>query len=328
MPNPTGSPSPRLSFWLVAIMLGMLSVPAYFTLHTAKVTPPSVALQPNPSPYGYTVSLLLFIIPVAVIAFWLIPRDGVKVSKKSLIWTIGILFPLGAALDFFFASIFFTFPNAGATLGIPAWALHKPVPIEEYVFYFTGFLTVVLLYVWLDEYWLSAYTVPGTAADRVNFDRLLRFHPESLILAVVLIAAAFAYRRFVVPELPGFPGYFMVIVIGALLPSSILLPSARPVVNWRAFSLTMFMMLLVSLLWEVTLALPYGWWNFQDDQMIGLRITAWARLPIEEIVLWLMVSYTSILVYETVKRWKGSGRSAAHAFFGVRTHHISEGSSA
>jgi hypothetical protein len=316
MPSPTGSPSPRLSFWLVAAMLGMVSVPAYFTLHRAGVTPSPIALSPEPSPYGYTVSLLLFITPIVVIVFWLIPQEGIKVSKKAVSWTIGLLFPLGAALDFFFASFFFDFPNAGATLGIPAPALHKPVPVEEYVFYLTGFLCIVLLYVWFDEYWLSAYTLPGTAADRVNFDRLLRFHPESLILAVVLIGAAFAYRRFVVPELPGFPGYFIVMVLGALVPSSILLPSARPVVNWRAFSLTMFMVLLISLLWEVTLALPYGWWNFQDDQMIGLRITAWSRLPIEEVVLWITVSYISILVYETVKRWQGSGRSAGHAFFG------------
>lgn len=316
MPSPTGSPSPRLSFWLVAVMLGMVSVPAYFTLHRAGATPSPIALSPEPSPYGYTVSLLLFIIPIVVIVFWLIPQEGIKVSKKAVSWTIGLLFPLGAALDFFFASFFFDFPNAGATLGIPAPALHKPVPVEEYVFYLTGFLCIVLLYVWFDEYWLSAYTLPGTAADRVNFDRLLRFHPESLILAVVLIGAAFAYRRFVVPELPGFPGYFIVMVLGALVPSSILLPSARPVVNWRAFSLTMFMVLLISLLWEVTLALPYGWWNFQDDQMIGLRITAWSRLPIEEVVLWITVSYISILVYETVKRWQGSGRSAGHAFFG------------
>jgi hypothetical protein len=316
MPSPTGSPSPRLSFWLVAAMLGMVSVPAYFTLHRAGVTPSPIALSPEPSPYGYTVSLLLFIIPIVVIVFWLIPQEGIKVSKKAVSWTIGLLFPLGAALDFFFASFFFDFPNAGATLGIPAPALHKPVPVEEYVFYLTGFLCIVLLYVWFDEYWLSAYTLPGTAADRVNFDRLLRFHPESLILALALIGAAFAYRRFVVPELPGFPGYFIVMVLGALVPSSILLPSARPVVNWRAFSLTMFMVLLISLLWEVTLALPYGWWNFQDDQMIGLRITAWSRLPIEEVVLWITVSYISILVYETVKRWQGSGRSAGHAFFG------------
>ena len=313
----TGSPSPRISFWLVFIMLGMINVPAYFTLHRVKVTPPALLLTPDPSPYGYTVSLLLFIVPVAVILFWLVPREGIKISKKSLAWTIGLLFPLGAALDFFFASSFFTFPNTGAVLGISAPALHRPVPIEEYVFYLTGFLDVVLLYVWLDEYWLAAYSVPGTDANRVSFDRLLRFHPQSLLLAVALIAAAFLYRHIFAPELGGFPGYFMVLVIGALLPSSLLLPAARPVVNWRAFSLTMFMLLLISLLWEVTLALPYGWWNFQDDQMIGLRITAWSRLPIEEVILWITVSYISVLVYETVKRWQGSGRSAVHAFFGA-----------
>jgi hypothetical protein len=317
MPRPAVSPSPRLSFWLVITMLGMVSVPAYFTLHRARVTSPPLVLVPNPSPYGYTVSLLLFILPIVVIVFWLVPKEGIRISKKSLVWTIGLLFPLGAALDFFFASFFFTFPNAGATLGIPAPALHKPVPVEEYVFYLTGFLCVVLLYVWFDEYWLSAYTVPDTADDRIDFERLLRFHPESLILALALIVAALLYRRFVVPDLAGFPGYFIVLVLGALLPSSILLPSARPVVNWRAFSLTMFMILLISLLWEVTLALPYGWWNFQDDQMIGLRITAWSRLPIEEVVIWIGVSYASVLVYETVKRWKGSGRHAAHAFFGA-----------
>jgi hypothetical protein len=313
-----GSPSPRLSFWLVAAMLGMVSVPAYFTLHTAKVTSPPVALQPNPSPYGYTVSLLLFIIPIVAITCWFIPQEDLKISQKSLAWTIGLLFPLGALLDFLFASRFFLFPNAGATLGIHAPALHKPVPIEEYVFYLTGFLCIVLLYIWFDEYWLAAYTVPGTEQDRIDFDRLLRFHPQSLILAVVLIAAAFLYRRLFAPQLPGFPGYFLFLVLGALLPSTMLLPSARPVVNWRAFSLTMFMVLLISLLWEVTLALPYGWWNFQDDQMIGLRITAWARLPIEEVGLWIMVSYSTVLVYETVKRWKASGRSARHAFFGER----------
>jgi len=28
-------------------------------------------------------------------------------------------------------------------------------------------------------------------------------------------------------------------------------------------------------MWEVTLAIPYGWWNFRDEQMLGVRITAW-----------------------------------------------------
>lgn len=311
------SPSPRLSPWLVAAMLGMIAVPAYFTLHTVRISAPPIPISPNPSPYGYTVSLLLFIVPIVVIAFWFIPREEIKVSKKTFWWTIGILFPLGALLDFLFASRFFFFPNPGATLGIKAPALGNWVPVEEYIFYFTGFLAVLLLYIWLDEYWLSAYTVPEKADERRIFDRLLRFHPASLLLAVVLIAAAFAYRRVFAPTLPGFPGYFIFLITGALLPSTILFPSSRPVINWRALSLTMFMILLISLLWEVTLALPYGWWNFQDDAMLGLRITAWSRLPIEEVFVWIAVTWATVIVYETVKRWQASGRHAKSAFLGT-----------
>jgi hypothetical protein len=310
-------PSPRLSSWLVAAMLGMIAVPAYFTLHTVRKSPAGVALLPDPSPYGYTVSLLLFLVPIVVIAFWFIPREEIKISRTAFWWTIGILFPLGALLDFLFASHFFLFPNPGATLGIKAPALGGWVPVEEYIFYFTGFLAILLLYIWLDEYWLSAYAVPGRSEERTGFQRLLRFHPESLLLAAGLIAAAFVYRRIFAPTLPGFPEYFLFLVLGALLPSAILFPSARPVINWRALSLTMFMILLISLLWEVTLALPYGWWNFQDDAMIGLRITAWSRLPIEEIVVWIAVTWATVIVYENVKRWQASGRSARHAFVGA-----------
>jgi hypothetical protein len=79
----------------------------------------------------------------------------------------------------------------------------------------------------------------------------------------------------------------------------------------------MFMMLVVSLMWEVTLALPYGWWNFRDQQMLGIRVTAWSRLPIEEVYIWIGVTYASVIVYEIVKRWKASGRTARHAFLGA-----------
>ena len=298
-------------------MFAMIAVPACFTLHTARVSSPAIPLSPNASPYGYTVSLLLFIIPIVVISFWFIPSEEIRISRKSFWWTIGILFPLGALLDFLFASRFFLFPNSGATLGIKAPALGRWVPVEEYIFYFTGFVAVLLLYIWFDEYWLSAYNVPGASEERSIFDRLLRFHPYSLALAVVLIAAGFLYRRIFAPELPGFPAYFVFLIAGALLPSAVLYPGARPVINWRALSLTMFMILLISLMWEVTLALPYGWWNFQDDAMLGLRITAWARLPIEEVFVWIAVSWATVIVYETVKRWQASGRAAKQAFFGA-----------
>jgi hypothetical protein len=309
--------SPLTSFRLVLAILAMIAVPAGLTLHTVHISPAVDANVANPSPYGYTVSLLLFLVPILAIGFWLAPKEEVQISKRSFAWTIGLLFPIGALLDFFFARTFFTYSNPGATLRITFPALGGGVPVEEYIFYFTGFVAVLLIYIWLDEYWLAAYGVPVDDQTRISFTRLLRFHPQSLVWAVVLIAAAILYRWTFIKE-PGFPGYFIFLVIGALAPSAALLPSAMPVINWRAFSLTAVLILLISLLWEATLGVPYGWWGFQDAQMIGIRITAWSRLPIEEIFVWIAVTYATAIVYEIVRRWKSSGRSAGHAFLGMR----------
>ncbi len=306
------------AYGMTVAMLGMLIVPAALTLHTVHSSALESNYTPDASPYGYTVSLLLFIVPSLAIVLWFIPQEGLTISRRAFAWSIGLLFPLGAVLDFFFARYFFVFPNPTATLGIKAPVLGGGVPIEEYAFYLTGFIAVLLLYIWLDEYWLTAYSIPATADERINFDRLLQFHPASLLLAAVLISAALLYQRYVV-NIPGrFPGYFIFLVLFALLPSSALLPAARPVINWRALSLTMFMLLVTSLLWEVTLALPYGWWNFRDQQMLGIRVTAWSFLPVEEVYVWIAVTYSSVIVYEIVKRWKGSGRSLRHAFLGEK----------
>ena len=303
---------------LVAIIVAMIVVPAALTLHTVRLSAlnPAIATTSGASPYGYTVSLLLFIVPILVIAFWFLPQESVKISKKSFWWTIGLLFPLGAGLDFFFAQYFFTFPNESATLGIKAPALGAPIPIEEYVFYFTGFLCVLLLYIWLDEYWLSAYSIHEESAQRKQFQRLLKLHPESIILAIVSVAGAIVFKKHFSGSPDGFPGYFIFLALAALVPSSALLPSARLVINWRAFSLAALFILLVSLLWEATLAIPYGWWNFRDEQMLGIRITAWGYLPIEEVCLWMAVTYATVIVYETVKCWQASGRSMRHALLG------------
>jgi hypothetical protein len=313
--NSPPPPTPRTSFSLLLAMLGMIAVPAALTLRTVRTAPQWNDLAANTSPYGYTVSLLLFVVPIVVIGLWLLPSEGVKISKDSFVCTIAILFPLGAALDFFFARLFFTYPNAGATLRITAPALGGGVPIEEYVFYFTGFVAMLLLYIWLDEYWLAAYGVRADAQERAQFERLLRFHPASLVWAVALIAAAIAYRNVFVLD-PGFPGYFTFLVLGALGPSAALLPAAMPMINWRALCLAVFMILLISLMWEVTLAVPYGWWGFQDRWMIGVRITAWSQLPIEEVCVWIAVTYATVIVYEVVRRWRASGKGIGHALVG------------
>lgn len=339
MPTNPGPDSPRSNFALVFLILAMIVLPAALTLTRVRVSSVVDVAAPNPSPWGYTVSLLLFLVPILAIGGWLVPQDRVKISKRSFLTTIAILFPLGAALDFFFAHLFLKFPNLDATAHLPAPALGLvdeganhvsdhifagapghvvigSVPIEEYVFYLSGFITVLLLYLWLDEYWLSAYSIPASAEERVSFKRLLRFHPKSLVLGIVLIAAAILLRPILTAHAPGFPGYFVFLVAGALGPSTVLFPAALPVINWRAFSLTLFVILLMSLLWEATLGVPYGWWGYQPSQMIGLHITAWDGLPIEAVCVWIAVSYMTVIVYEVLKCWRSSGRSARHAFLG------------
>src|SRR4030095_8821903 len=213
---PRSFPSQRLSAWIVLAMRGMVPVPAGVTLHTVRVPADPVVYVTNPTPHGYTWSLLLFVIPIVVIGWWFLPSEDVQISQRAFWRTIWILVPFGFALDFFFASRFFVFPNTGATLGISTPALGGKVPIEEYIFYFTGFLAILLIYVWLDEYWLAAYNVPDYAGESKQIDRLLKFHPFSLVAGFLLIVAALLYKKLRVEDSNGFPGCFTLTVAARL----------------------------------------------------------------------------------------------------------------
>src|SRR5262245_52624915 len=193
-------------------MLALVGVPAALTLRSVR-TPGTLQLpSADPSPLGYTISLLLFLVPIAVIATWFLRRREPQIPKKAFVSTLALLVPVGFGLDFFFANRFFVFPNHGATLGIGAPALGGSVPVEEYVFYLTGFMVVLLLYVWLDEYWLAAYNVPDYHGPAAAIPRLVRFHPASAIVGAVLIVLAIAYKRLLSEDPAGFPGYFAFIV--------------------------------------------------------------------------------------------------------------------
>jgi hypothetical protein len=313
--------SQRFAFWFVLILLATISFPVALTLSSVRVSafrPVGEVTSSNPTPHGYTISLLIFVVPILLIALWFIPKQGIHISKRAFWWTIWILFPLGGGLDFFFAQFFLTFPNALATIGVPAPALGQWVPIEEYFFYFTGFLVVLLLYLWLDGYWLHAYSVPAFDARRSSMNRLLGFHPDSVVVTALLIGFALIYKKFFTHGEPGFPGYFIFLALSVLLPSMVLYPKVRAVINWRALSLTGFMIALTSLLWEATLAMPYGWWGYQHTAMMGIYVRAWGYLPVEAVFVWLAVPYTTVIVYETVKCWKASGKSARSAFLGPK----------
>lgn len=314
-PRTHGSPSPTAAAGILLGMLAMMALPAALALHSV-TTPARLQVEPNASPQGYTWSLFLFIVPMIAISLWFLPSEGLEIPQKAFWRTIGILVPVGCLLDVIFAQWFFCFPNPRATLGILAPAFGHWVPVEEYVFYFTGFVTILLLYVWLSECWLAAYTVEDYRGEARALPKLLQFHPTSLIVGTVLIAAAIAYKRWFSNVREGLPGYFVVLVAGGLIPSMSFYTVTRRFINWRALSLTMYFIMLVSMLWEATLALPYGWWNYQHPAMVGVFIGAWSDLPIEAVLVWLAVTYGTVILFEAVKIWQASERPARQMFLG------------
>jgi hypothetical protein len=64
--DPTSRParSCRLGPWIVLAMLAMVALPATITLNTVH-SPAQLQISPNPTPYGYTWSLLLSKKPAA-----------------------------------------------------------------------------------------------------------------------------------------------------------------------------------------------------------------------------------------------------------------------
>ncbi len=317
MPQPRshGTPRPTVAAGIVIVMLAMVAIPAAVALYSV-VTPATVQAVKGASPHGYTWSLLLFVIPIVVIGVWFLPSEGLDVPQKAFWRTIGILAPIGCLLDVIFAQWFFCFPDPKATLGILAPALGRWVPIEEYFFYLTGFITILLLYVWLSEYWLAAYTVEDYRGEARALPRLLQFHPTSLIVAGVLIGEGFVYKKYFSDVRDGWPGYLIVLVLGGLTPAMSFYPATKRFINWRALSMTMFFIMLVSMLWEATLALPYGWWNYQHRAMVGVFIGAWCDLPIEAVLVWLAVSYGTVILFEAVKIWQASGKPMREMMIG------------
>ena len=90
--------------------------------------------------------------------------------------------------------------------------------------------------------------------------------------------------------------------------------------NWPAFAVTLLYVLVTSLIWEVTLAIPRQWWNYEPSGMIGLTIAAWSHgdaiFPVEAATVWLFAPFSSILTYEFAKALTHHPRTTKAALFG------------
>jgi len=259
--------SPIRDAWTVVAIVVALAIPLLLTLSTVHDPGELVIRSPNPTPYGYT-------------------------------WSLGLL------LDIVFGHTFFRFPNAGATLEVFIWSMDldtltpiQNLPVEEIAFYFFGIAFTLVLYIWADLHWFGLYTSPARAelpprGARVQIDR------RAVALGVALVGVAFAYKKLVSAVPDGFPGYFAFLIAFAFIPACSVFNAVRDRINWRAFSFAMLVMFTVSTWWEATVAFPYQWWTYRDEMMIGVFIKAWNGLPVEEPLLWLLVSFTTVLTFE------------------------------
>src|SRR6266403_6049758 len=177
------------SFYVVFAIAAALVIPAAIALRTVVHPVILQATSDNPTPFGYTWSLLLFVIPIGALGWWFASRPDLQFPRKAFWRTLAVLTPLGFVLDLLFGNAFFIFPNKAATLGWEIPAVGGAIPIEEFVFYLAGFMLVLLSSIWCDEYWMAAYNVRDYKTAAKNIPRIVRFHFASVALGVVLIAA-------------------------------------------------------------------------------------------------------------------------------------------
>src|SRR5215813_6341277 len=230
----------REALQVVFVILGLLVLPAALTLQTVQHPGRLEITSSNPTPLGYTVSLLLFLVPAATLLWWLRQRRDLARQRRACGRTLAMLVPLGFLLDLLCGHAFFTFPNPAATLGLRVPAVGGPLPLEEFVFYLSGFGVVLLTYVWADEYWMAAYNIPNYAAAMIGTPRLVQFHWPSLVVGARLLGTALLYKKVWSPAPAGFPWYVTYLVVASFVPSAGFFRTAQPYINWRAFSFTFF----------------------------------------------------------------------------------------
>ncbi len=292
---------------------------------------------------GYTKSLLLVIAPLAFLALWYRrSRDELNLKPiiKAQLRVIGLVTILWVILDVLFANLFFTFPAESARiypwLTIPGytwtgtgcesitgllngscWA--RNIPVEELIFYLGSAAVLTFLYMWGAEDCYSLYSLPRKIYEQEarRVGRLFAFDMRVLIVGLGLFAlAVFAKRNGLGhSHTEGFPWYLAAQMAIVLVPLSAFSRQVRLFTNPRASLFVAAVTVLISVIWEATLALRYGWWNYQMTSMVGLTVGPWSNLPVEAWLLWVSVTWGVMVNYEVAKIKGVSGKSWPRTLF-------------
>ena len=267
----------------------------------------------------YFTSLALWGIPILYLwpVFGSLTADGTGRRRRALRWSAGSIVALGIVLDFLLGYLTLRFPGCSAPAGASPYVWCLPavggrIPVEELLFYGMGPVAIILVYACADEWWLSRYNPTDVLLDL----RLIQLSPR-----LVTVAAAAALMALVLWRVNGtFPTYFVFIAAGAILPAMFLYRAIGNLTNWPAFAATTLYVIVTSVIWEVTLAIPREWWGYEPSGMVGLTIAAWSRgdaiFPVEAAVVWLFAPFSSILTYEFAKALTHHPRATRAALFG------------
>jgi hypothetical protein len=257
-------------------------------------------MYPHSTVPEYTVSLLIWIAPVAFLAcFFIVKRLLTPEKSFALFITVTGLAAIGCLLDLVFGKMFFLFPNPCMVLHL--WRI-RGMPAEEFVFYITGFWFIIFLYVFGDEWFLKKYNRPDERYARYR-DRLTRTifpHWTSLKIVIGFLVLGIVLKRILNPAGGWIPGYFFFLACTAYTPMILFYRVSKRFVNWQAFWFTLIVTMLISVIWEATLALPRGYWDYHHAPMLGIFIGPWHDLPIEAVTVWIFCTLV-IIVYEYVK---------------------------
>jgi hypothetical protein len=269
---------------------------------------------------NYAISLLFWAVPVALLLprFYVLSDQGARRRRHAFWWSVAYILIAGSILDLVFGATILRFDPRNRYL-YPLPAVGGTIPVEELLFYFLGGMAVLLVYFWCDEYWLNCYSVRKRRTNQEIFAdfRIFRFSGPALVFGVTLFLVGWLLKWHYAGTFWPPPYYYSFLVVLAFIPAIALYASLKDFVNWRAFSFTALYVLLTACIWEVTLALPKCWWCYKDPPaVIGKYVTAWGLYPIEALLVWLVVSFSSVLTYEAVKAYHYDERPAKQVMFG------------
>jgi lycopene cyclase domain-containing protein len=93
---------------------------------------------------------------------------------------------------------------------------------------------------------------------------------------------------------------YLAVLAGCLAAALWLEPVLRVGVlrRWRRLSLTVLPVAAVFLGWDVA-AVSAGHWSFDPDQILGVRVAG--RLPVEEVLFFVVVPVCAVLGFEAVR---------------------------